>query len=112
MFFSNTPINHTGALGDTLVGSFQNSVDILSVEAVWDLIVLLKLLTNLRHLSEQTMLTRFIEVVLGVIVASPFLYRAVKRGDKASALVYLLIATLAGFILGRMLIIQISDGVI
>ena len=34
-FFSNTPIDRTGALGDKLTGSFQNQINILSVQAGW-----------------------------------------------------------------------------
>jgi long-chain fatty acid transport protein len=36
LFMSNTPIDRTGALGDTLRGSFQNQVDILSAQLVWN----------------------------------------------------------------------------
>lgn len=36
LFISNTPIDHTGALRDKLVGSYNNSVDILSAQVVWD----------------------------------------------------------------------------
>jgi len=36
LFVSNTPIDRTGALRDKLVGSYNNSVDILSAQAVWD----------------------------------------------------------------------------
>lgn len=37
LFVSNTPIDRTGVFGDKLVGSFQNSVDILSAQVVWDM---------------------------------------------------------------------------
>jgi long-chain fatty acid transport protein len=36
LFVSNTPIDHTGVLQDRLVGSYKNSVDILSAQAVWN----------------------------------------------------------------------------
>ncbi len=35
LFMPNTPIDRTGALGDKLLGSFQNQVDILSVQLGW-----------------------------------------------------------------------------
>jgi long-chain fatty acid transport protein len=36
LFFSNTPIDHTGVLGDKLVGSYNDSVDMLSAQVVWN----------------------------------------------------------------------------
>jgi len=36
LFISNTPIDRTGALGDKLLGSFQNQVDILSAQLGWN----------------------------------------------------------------------------
>lgn len=36
LFMSNIPIDRTGALRDKLVGSYTNSIDILSAQAVWD----------------------------------------------------------------------------
>ena len=36
LFMSNTPIDRTGALGDKLLGSFQNQVDILSAQLGWN----------------------------------------------------------------------------
>lgn len=36
LFISDTPIDRTGALGDKLIGSFQNQVDILSAQLGWN----------------------------------------------------------------------------
>ncbi len=36
LFMSNTPIDRTGALGDKLLGSFQNQVDMLSAQLGWN----------------------------------------------------------------------------
>ena len=36
LFMSNTPIDRTGSLGDKLLGSFQNQVDILGAQLGWN----------------------------------------------------------------------------
>lgn len=58
------------------------------------------------------MLPGLVGAVLSVILASSFLYQTAIRGNYLKALGYLAIAAVTGFLVGRMLILQITDGVI